>query len=62
MRRAGASGPGMDLLARGEASLAVEPRGSFVGFFNQRSVHKPQSKKTLKSAKNVVYHRESEDV
>eukprot|EP00959_Pyramimonas_sp_CCMP1952_P418631 8769809-Pyramimonas_sp.AAC.1 len=52
----------MGLLARREASLAVKPQGSLVGLYNERAVHKPQSKKKLKSAKNLVYHRESEDV
>eukprot|EP00959_Pyramimonas_sp_CCMP1952_P356071 7457127-Pyramimonas_sp.AAC.1 len=62
MRRAGTSGPGMDLLARREASFAVKPHESLVGFFNERTAHRPQSKKKIKSAKNLVYHRESEDV
>eukprot|EP00959_Pyramimonas_sp_CCMP1952_P236359 4939504-Pyramimonas_sp.AAC.1 len=52
----------MDLLARREASLAVKPHESLVGFFNECTVHKPQSKKKLKSVKNLVNHRESVDV
>eukprot|EP00959_Pyramimonas_sp_CCMP1952_P212631 4448947-Pyramimonas_sp.AAC.1 len=39
MRRAGTSGPGMDLLARREVSLAVKPHESLVGFFNECTVH-----------------------
>eukprot|EP00959_Pyramimonas_sp_CCMP1952_P318678 6668272-Pyramimonas_sp.AAC.1 len=62
MRKAGTSGPGMDLQARRAASLAVKTHESLVGFFNERTVEKPQSKKKLKSAKNMVDHRESEDV
>eukprot|EP00959_Pyramimonas_sp_CCMP1952_P158657 3318649-Pyramimonas_sp.AAC.1 len=46
MRRAGTSGLGMDLLARREASLAVKPHESLVGFFNERTVHKPQSRRS----------------
>eukprot|EP00959_Pyramimonas_sp_CCMP1952_P403933 8464264-Pyramimonas_sp.AAC.1 len=62
MRRAGTSEPGMDLLARREAPFAAKPRASPAGFFNERAVHKPQSKKKINSTKNLVYHRESEGV
>eukprot|EP00959_Pyramimonas_sp_CCMP1952_P044386 927599-Pyramimonas_sp.AAC.1 len=34
VRRARTSGPGMDLLARREASFAVQPHESLVGVFN----------------------------
>eukprot|EP00959_Pyramimonas_sp_CCMP1952_P264879 5538525-Pyramimonas_sp.AAC.1 len=61
MRRAGTSGPGVDPQAQREDSVAVKPHESLVGFFNDRAVHKPQSTNKLKSAKNGVYNRESED-
>eukprot|EP00959_Pyramimonas_sp_CCMP1952_P324701 6796516-Pyramimonas_sp.AAC.1 len=48
----------MDLLARREASFAVEPHESRVGFFNERTAHKVQSKKEIKSVKDLVHHRE----
>eukprot|EP00959_Pyramimonas_sp_CCMP1952_P282822 5912027-Pyramimonas_sp.AAC.1 len=54
MRRTGTSGPGMDLLARREASLAVKPREPIVGIFNDRTVHELQSRKKIKSAKNIL--------
>eukprot|EP00959_Pyramimonas_sp_CCMP1952_P192007 4014589-Pyramimonas_sp.AAC.1 len=53
MRRAGTSGPGVDLPARREASFAVKPHESVVGFFNERAVHRPQSKK--KRARIIWY-------
>eukprot|EP00959_Pyramimonas_sp_CCMP1952_P054979 1149010-Pyramimonas_sp.AAC.1 len=52
----------MDLSASREATLAVKSHESLVGFFNERTANKPQSKNILKSSKDLVYHRESEDV
>eukprot|EP00959_Pyramimonas_sp_CCMP1952_P333120 6975433-Pyramimonas_sp.AAC.1 len=40
-RRAGTSGPGMDLIACREASLVVKPHESLVGFFSESTFHKP---------------------
>eukprot|EP00959_Pyramimonas_sp_CCMP1952_P166121 3471933-Pyramimonas_sp.AAC.1 len=62
VRGAGASGPGVELLESRRASMAVEPRESIVGFCNERTVHRTQLKEKLNSAKNLVCHRECEDV
>ena len=60
--RTGTSGSGVDLLQRRAASIAVKSHDSLVGFFNERTVNKPQSRKKLKSVKNLTYHKESEEV
>ena len=54
--RTGTVGAGVDLLQRRNANT------SLISFFNEREITKTQSKKKLKSAKNLVYHRESEEV
>eukprot|EP00959_Pyramimonas_sp_CCMP1952_P073806 1542744-Pyramimonas_sp.AAC.1 len=62
MQRAGASGPGVNLLESRHASMAVKPHDSLAGFFTERAINEAQSKQKLTSAKNMVYHREYEDV
>ena len=54
--RTGTTGAGVDMVQRRTANI------SLVSFFNERITTKGQSKKKLKSAKNITYHRESEKV
>ena len=53
--RTGETGPGMDMLER-------RTPNALASFYTERTKLKGQSKKKLKSAKNLVFHREPEDV
>ena len=55
LRRTGETGPGMEMLERRTPT-------ALASFYTERAQLKGQSKKKLKSVKNLVIHREPEDV
>ena len=56
--RSGTAGSGVNVLQGRMASGADRSNKSLVGFYIEREITKTQSKKKLKSARHLVYHRE----